>query len=539
MAIDYSKAKYKNTAFGGTEGITLPIGTTAERGTTTAQLRYNSDTGLSEINAASGWQPIDAPPVVTTISPTSFDGSSGTVITVNGSNFKASSTVKFITANGTELNAGTVTFVSSAQLTATIPRNILVSEEPLDVKVVNPSGLSAVLEDSLDAGNGPTFSTGAGTLATIGDEYGSYTPIATVSASDPDGGGVTLNVTSGSVPAGTTFNTGNGQISGNPTNVGSTTTSNFTVEATDSVGNTATRSFSIIVNPVQDGTSSARAASSALAIKTNVLAAGGTQSDVEALTGARYITNSSGTQQIYCIMDYTWDGGGWMIIANNSASGTIYNSGHIPRPTSYSPYVGNNGSNSYSPGTNFSVNCLGFNISKFVQVIQNNNSSFALSNMVGYNSWTVTSPFQIPNQSTWAVLDGDRTMSINPVISGMGNYRAYYTSYGVTTPYSSGYGIGVFGQGTSTTTSIGGIATGAYGSGGSYYPVYLGCWGTSSNYAVGCFSWSDYSTDSSPTGLYQGVGFDDWQDGSGMGDNWTIETSGKLRAKPSYIMIKE
>ena len=128
MAIDYSKAKYKDTEFGGTKGILLPTGNTGERVDETPRLRYNSTTGLAEIYAASGWQPIDAPPVVTSISPTSFDGSSGTVITVNGSNFKSSSTVKFITNNGTELNAGTTTFVSSAQVTATIPRNILVSE---------------------------------------------------------------------------------------------------------------------------------------------------------------------------------------------------------------------------------------------------------------------------------------------------------------------------------------------------------------------------------------------------------------------------
>ena len=306
MAIDYSKAKNKNTKFGGTDAIEVPKGTTAERsGTEVGQLRYNTDTGIMEQYNAAGWTGIDAPPVLSNVSPTSFDGSSGTVITLTGSNFKTGTTVKFITSGGIELSPGTTTFVSSTEITATIPRNILVSEEPLDVKVVNPSGLSALIETAIDAGDGPVWQTSAGTLATINDAGGSYSPIATVNATDADGQTVTYTINSGSVPAGTTFDGNAGTISGDPTNVGSQTTSTFTVRASDTIGNTSDRSFNIIVNPALDGTSSARAASSAQAIY---------DLDNSVTRGAYYINLPSvGVQQCYCEFI---NNEGWIVVAN-------------------------------------------------------------------------------------------------------------------------------------------------------------------------------------------------------------------------------
>ena len=54
-----------------------------------------------------------------------------------------------------------------------------------------------------------------------------------------------------------------------------------------------------------------------------------------------------------------------------------------------------------------------------------------------------------------------------------------------------------------------------------------------------CWSWSDYQATSS--GAYQGIGFDDWQDGSGLGDQWRCESTNDkttTRGKPSFIMVK-
>ena len=264
MAINYSKLKNKNTVFGGTDSIIVPVGGTGTRaGTELGQLRYNTDLGFLEQYNATGWAGIDAPPTVGSISPTSFDGTSGTVITVNGSNFKSGSTVSFITTTGTVLAAGVSSFIDSTQMTGTLPRDVLVTEEPLSIRVTNPSGLASTLEGALDAGDGPTWSTGAGTIATIADVGGSYSPITTVTATDPDGGSVTYSRTSGSFPGNVSLNTSNGQLSGDPTNVSSQTTYTFEITATDQPGNTTARSFSIIVNPGQDGTTSARAVDNA------------------------------------------------------------------------------------------------------------------------------------------------------------------------------------------------------------------------------------------------------------------------------------
>ena len=68
-----------------------------------------------------------------------------------------------------------------------------------------------------------------------------------LSATDADGDAVTYAIQSGSLPAGTSLNASNGQISGDPTDVSSDTTSSFTVRATAN-SKTVDRSFSIITS---------------------------------------------------------------------------------------------------------------------------------------------------------------------------------------------------------------------------------------------------------------------------------------------------
>ena len=68
----------KNRKFTGTGGIVAPQGTEAQRVTDTATLRFNSDTNLMEYYTGSEWKPIDAPPVITGVSPTNVNGTSAT-----------------------------------------------------------------------------------------------------------------------------------------------------------------------------------------------------------------------------------------------------------------------------------------------------------------------------------------------------------------------------------------------------------------------------------------------------------------------------
>ena len=113
------------------------------------------------------------------------------------------------------------------------------------------------------------------------------------------------------------LNTSNGQITGNPTNVGSSTTSSFTLTATSNTQATA-RTFSITVNPAADGTSAARAASSATAIK----------SLTGTTTNGTYWINlpTVGAQQVFCLMDNGYNNGGWHL-ALKSDTGTTFSWG--------------------------------------------------------------------------------------------------------------------------------------------------------------------------------------------------------------------
>ena len=258
-----------SATFSGTEAITLPRGTTAERpgSPVNGMLRYNTTLGATEQYRNNAWVSIDVAPVISSISPTSYNGIAGTAFTITGSGFQSTDTVKFVTTGGTEYTAGTVGFVGVTTLTATTPQNFSAEDDPITVKVVTLSGLTVIANQTISTGGTPTWNTAAGTISTIYDRYGSYAGIATLSATDPDGQSVTYSVTSGSLPGGTSLNSNTGTISGDPTDLTvATETSNFTVAASDGVNSTS-RSFSMVVNAAIDGSSSFRAARNGADIK--------------------------------------------------------------------------------------------------------------------------------------------------------------------------------------------------------------------------------------------------------------------------------
>jgi hypothetical protein len=244
-------ATLKNTTINDTGFVTLPAGTTAQRPASPVigMLRHNTSIGFAEQYTADGWQGIAPPPVVTSISPTSFNGESGTTITINGSNFESTATVQFILFGGAVVNATTTTRVSSAQLTATTPRDFLASESPATIKVVNGTGLSSSLEGALSFSDVPVFTTASGSIGQIYDgSRSTLSQLATLVATDAAGGSIaSYAITSGAVPTGLSFNTSTAALSGTANAVGSDTTSSFTVRATDNAGNTTSRAFSITV----------------------------------------------------------------------------------------------------------------------------------------------------------------------------------------------------------------------------------------------------------------------------------------------------
>lgn len=234
--------------FDGTH-IRVPHGTTAERpGTAYAgAIRFNTTDSTLEQYNGTNWVGLASPPLVTSVSPTSTNGDSGTVITITGTNFTAESTVHFINNGGTSYAAGVVTYVSGTSLTATFPQNFTVSDEPLDVKVTTSVG-NSILSNAIDLGGVPSWtSPAAGSIAT---GYKGAAISQTLVATDPEGGDVDYTLTSGSLPSGVTLNTETGVISGTlDTDLRSSATYTANITPNDGAGNNGpTRAFTITQN---------------------------------------------------------------------------------------------------------------------------------------------------------------------------------------------------------------------------------------------------------------------------------------------------
>ena len=96
-----------------------------------------------------------------------------------------------------------------------------------------------------------TFNTASGSLGTLqspsekADPNGNLSPVTATTST----GSLTYSIQSGSLPSGLTLNSSTGAFIGTANDVGSDTTSNFTVRATNTSGTTGDRAFSILVQP--------------------------------------------------------------------------------------------------------------------------------------------------------------------------------------------------------------------------------------------------------------------------------------------------
>ena len=241
---------FVNISDSGTAGTKVASGTTAQRGSTAGQIRFNSTTGLAEYYDGTNFKSIDSPPTVTAVSPLEVDSTAGgnVTFTITGTNFGSGAVAKFVGNDATEITASTTTVTNSTTISAVVAKSSFVgAKEPYDVKIINGSGLSATLDNQINVDVSPAWSTASGTLATIYDDAtGTH---ATVSATDADGDTVSYSETGGTVltTAGLTLNSSTGAISGDPTNVGSATTYSFNLRATAN-SKTTDRAFSIVVN---------------------------------------------------------------------------------------------------------------------------------------------------------------------------------------------------------------------------------------------------------------------------------------------------
>jgi hypothetical protein len=138
---------FVNISDTGTEGTKVATGTTAQRGSTAGQLRFNTTTGLAEYYTGTAFKSIDSTTnSFKSLDVTEVDSQAGgnQTIVITGSGFNSGATVTFVGNSGTDFNASTVTVDSDTQITAVAPKSsFLNAQEPYGVRVTNVSGLSA------------------------------------------------------------------------------------------------------------------------------------------------------------------------------------------------------------------------------------------------------------------------------------------------------------------------------------------------------------------------------------------------------------
>ena len=259
---DLSDFTGKNSKFSGTKGIKISTGTTGQRVNEEARFRYNSTNSLMEYYNGTEGKIVDAPPVVSTITPNNMpslpDGGTATdsiTFTITGSGFASGATVVFEpTSGGSNVTANSVTVNSNTNITAVVNDRSTITEanDPYNVKVTNISGLSAQLGEGLQVNSTPAFSVSSGSLGSFLDGV----DVGTIAcgATDVESDTLTFSISSGALPNGLSQNTSNGNITGTlNTSVGSNTTYNFTVAVSDTASNQSVRDYSITVSPPPSG----------------------------------------------------------------------------------------------------------------------------------------------------------------------------------------------------------------------------------------------------------------------------------------------
>jgi len=235
-----------NISDSGTTGTKIAVGTTAQRGSTAGQWRFNSTTGFFEGYTGTVFATVEPTPTVTSVDDTEVDSAAGgnQTIVVTGTNFTAGGVIAFV-GSSAEFDAATTTYNSATQVTAVAPKSsFLNAQEPYSVKFTSATGLSGTSSSGLiNVDNDPVWSTAAGNLADVA-ESATITNIQ-LAATDADGDAVTYSETTSNLSGAGLALSSAGVISGTTGAVGSHTTTSFTVRATAN-SKTTDRAFNVI-----------------------------------------------------------------------------------------------------------------------------------------------------------------------------------------------------------------------------------------------------------------------------------------------------
>ena len=169
---------------------------------------------------------------------TALDPAGGQSLIINGSNF-----VSGITCSIGGTTPSSITLNSAAQITVTTPAK---SAGTYTLVITNADGGSATASNAISYNGIPAFTNAAGSLASV---FEGASINVSAAATEPDGGAITYAVTSGALPSGVSLNTSTGAITGTAPSVSASTTSNFTITATDDENQSTARAYSITVNP--------------------------------------------------------------------------------------------------------------------------------------------------------------------------------------------------------------------------------------------------------------------------------------------------
>lgn len=179
-------------------------------------------------------------PTITSISPSTITNDA-TSITITGTNFVSVPVVEAVNSStGAIIRANSVSFTSSTSISANFTITV---DGTYFIRIENNDGYAARSTNALlTVSDAPVWSTAAGTLGTFS---GGGSVSATVAATSDSA--VSYSVVSGSLPGGTSLNSGSGVISGTESGATADTTYSFTIRATDGESQTADRAFSITI----------------------------------------------------------------------------------------------------------------------------------------------------------------------------------------------------------------------------------------------------------------------------------------------------
>ena len=263
-------------------------------------------------------------------------------------------------------------------------------------------------------------------------------------------------------------------------------------------------------------------------------------------TDGYYWIKGDGTRTarlMYCILNANWGGGGgWMVVANHDGQKEQH-AGHQPRVTARTDQIGsddgsgNPGQTSMVPEKSFSVDMVGVPYTKFMHVAYSSTamSSVSTSNWLGtplaYYYGAFNSSQTIPTTRSYRTADFDTVGSQISFSGGSGLGRRLSQAGSYT--WLQGFGVGSNRDGSPDNTFR---LHNGYASETADYPVWVSYRDLVSGAGSYTFSFTD-AYQSGTGASYSPNGWDDFQDGSGMGDDWEVEGVGDNGHRGAASMV--